>query len=539
MRFRSLLVRGLSGLLTILVGSVACSSGDGGSNIERGGAPDANPSNPSNPTNSLPSTDPQGGGTQVVDLTGNDSGTGPSMSSSNPIDTCASNNVGAEPAPLDIYIMLDISKSMLDEASGGVSKWTAIQDAVSAFLMDPNSAGIGVGIQYFPLMKPGVPATCTATDECGDGGMCALNLCRAFGASVQDGLAICETDADCDLPTIVDYGACMAGSCELDAARSCSTEADCQDSITQNYGPCVPAGSCENDLDQICPDVGADCGFDVNANALGACIESTQGFCFHGTVCDPGGYAAPAVDIGVLPDAAAAIVASMQGQTPDGDTPTGPALRGAIQHAGEFAAANPGHTVVSVLATDGLPTECVTVDSFLGTVSEQALLDDVVYAANQGVMGNPAVPTFVIGVFGAVDLTAPQNLNRIAGAGGTQQAQIIDVGGDVAQQFLDALNSIRTSRLACEFQIPEPEGSDELDFFQVNVEYGNGTDNNQLRYVETPDRCPAEGGWYYDVVPGTGAGTPSKIQVCPSTCDTFQSFEGSVEVALGCETVVY
>ncbi len=65
---------------------------------------------------------------------------------------CASTSSSATLVPLDMYIMMDQSKSM-NEATGtpGVDKWQAISQAISAFVGDPKSAGIGVGIQYFGL----------------------------------------------------------------------------------------------------------------------------------------------------------------------------------------------------------------------------------------------------------------------------------------------------------------------------------------------------------------------------------------------------
>ncbi len=69
---------------------------------------------------------------------------------------CASSTSSATLIPLDMYIMMDQSKSM-NEATGtpNTDKWQAISQAVSAFVNDPKSAGIGVGIQYFGLKGSG------------------------------------------------------------------------------------------------------------------------------------------------------------------------------------------------------------------------------------------------------------------------------------------------------------------------------------------------------------------------------------------------
>jgi hypothetical protein len=140
-------------------------------------------------------------------------------------------------------------------------------------------------------------------------------------------------------------------------------------------------------------------------------------------------------------------------------------------------------------------------------------------------------------VFSSADTAAPDNLRLIAQAGGTREAQIIDTSGNVTQQFLDALNKIRKSTLACEFQIPKNTTDKEDDYMAVNVEFNDNGSPRTLYYVGTPDRCPAEGGWYYD---DTTATAPTKIVVCPSTCNSFQSLaEGSVQIKLGCRTVVF
>jgi hypothetical protein len=50
--------------------------------------------------------------------------------------------------------------------------------------------------------------------------------------------------------------------------------------------------------------------------------------------------------------------------------------------------------------------------------------------------------------------------------------------------------------------------------------------------------CDAGGGWYYDVDPA--AGTPTKITLCPASCDAVKAAgSGSkVDVLLGCQTIV-
>ena len=71
---------------------------------------------------------------------------------------CAEQSIQAERRPLDIYIMLDSSGSMTSTlADKKTTKWSAVSSALQSFLSDPSSAGLGVGLQYFPLVTAGIP----------------------------------------------------------------------------------------------------------------------------------------------------------------------------------------------------------------------------------------------------------------------------------------------------------------------------------------------------------------------------------------------
>lgn len=186
--------------------------------------------------------------------------------------------------------------------------------------------------------------------------------------------------------------------------------------------------------------------------------------------------------------------------------------------------AHPERQVVAVLATDGLPTLC-----------DPVAIADVAALAAAGRRLTPAVSTFVIGVFGPADTDAPANLNRVAMAGGTTSAFIVDTQGDVQQQFRDALNKIRASGLSCELAVPEAEAGKTLDYGKVNVSFDGGSGPTDLLNWPGAADCGAEGGWYYDVAPADGV--PTRIIACPSTCTAFQKTDmGSVQIKLGCKT---
>ena len=91
-----------------------------------------------------------------------------------PDATCAETIVEAELTPLDMYIMTDKSGSM----SG--TRWSNVVTAIKAFVDDGASTGIGVGIQYFPVLPPPYnTGGCTNDAWCGSYGPCPDGFCRA------------------------------------------------------------------------------------------------------------------------------------------------------------------------------------------------------------------------------------------------------------------------------------------------------------------------------------------------------------------------
>ncbi len=313
---------------------------------------------------------------------------------------CASTSSTAQLLPLDMYIMMDQSGSMADKTGTGPTKWESIAAAFKSFLQDSGAAGIGVGIQYFPLQGAG-------------GG--------SFGGNKD----------------------------------SCSVS----------------------------------------------------------------DYATPEVAIATLPDAATPVLASLAKHYPGGSTPTAAALQGAINYAKGYATANPQHTVIVVLATDGIPSECIPAD-----------IPSIAQIAAGGATGKPQVLTFVIGVGKALN-----GLGAIAMSGGSVQPFLVDEGGDVVKQFSAALKSVQVAALACTYEIPVPEKGKVFDATKVNVQVTFGANVPWvMAYVGSPSKCdPGTGGWYYD-----DPNAPTKIQLCPSICTTVgTTADAKVEILVGCSRV--
>jgi hypothetical protein len=67
---------------------------------------------------------------------------------------CVSTNEKAEPTPLDIVFVLDWSESMQGNS------WAVSTSALTALFQDPASAGINVGLVFFPTIKEDFDDTC-------------------------------------------------------------------------------------------------------------------------------------------------------------------------------------------------------------------------------------------------------------------------------------------------------------------------------------------------------------------------------------------
>jgi hypothetical protein len=411
------------------------------------------------------------------------------------VSACVGQTQGAQEVEVDMYIMLDRSGSMLEATGAGPTKWDAIRKALTSFVQDPQSSGLGVGLQYFPLGAPGVPETCASDRDCGStGGVCSAKACLPPLIGRATAFTQCLSNADCPLNS---QGCAQFGVCSGDDTLAC---------FNLGKGGCQSMGDCNP--------------YSGECTGYGSCVS--------------GDYAKPAVPIALLPDNAAALVSSLTAETPIGLTPTPAALAGAISQASQQAMAHPDHRVIAVLATDGTPTQCLpaNVQTAAQAITATARI------ASQGFAATPSIPTYVIGVFAPDDPDAMANLTQLAVAGGTKTAFIVDQSQDVTQQLITALATIRSGSLACEYALPTSPAGQTLDFTQVNVQFtmSNNTTKNLL-YVANSTQCSkAALGWFYDKDPSTGK-MPTKISVCPSTCDTLRAAtNATIQVQLGCAT---
>ena len=126
---------------------------------------------------------------------------------------------------------------------------------------------------------------------------------------------------------------------------------------------------------------------------------------------------------------------------------------------------------------------------------------------------------------------------------GTVYADLVQqtggVGGDLCLQdfapVFDALAKqvIGASKLDCAWDIPAAPMDQMFHKDRVNVQFtASGATPQIVFHVDTPAACGAQGGWHYD-----DNANPTRLLVCPSTCDQLQAQESAqLDVLFGCET---
>jgi len=94
---------------------------------------------------------------------------------------------------------------------------------------------------------------------------------------------------------------------------------------------------------------------------------------------------------------------------------------------------------------------------------------------------------------------------------------------------------IEQSALPCSYDLPAPPAGDTLDHDRVNVVYMPSTGSARtIPRVSAASAGRTDDGWYYD-----DPSAPTQINVCPTTCQTFEADTGGqVDIALGCATIV-
>lgn len=246
-------------------------------------------------------------------------------------------------------------------------------------------------------------------------------------------------------------------------------------------------------------------------------------------VCKYEAYAVPAVTIGALPENAAAIDAALAKNEPPKavpnptlptlNTPTLPAMQGAYDFARSWATSHPERTVIVLLATDGEPNGCDSTTEKVVQVAQNALT-----------AATPPITTFVVGV--GKELAS---LDKVAAAGGSEKAILVDAeASDTNAQFKAALEKVRGNAIPCSLPVPKP-ATGTLDPALVNLKTKNAAGAETfIGRVADAAACGADAvGWYYD-----NAAAPKEVRLCASSCQAVRATATSLDLVLGCESVV-
>jgi hypothetical protein len=110
---------------------------------------------------------------------------------------CAADSRKAKLVPLDMYIMMDQSGSMGPQ-SGTPTRWSNVTQALTTFMNQPDSDGIGVGIAYFPLNQ----GQCYSDGQCQKAGHCNY----AYGGACQDSCNPDDYVTDVDIEALPSVG---------------------------------------------------------------------------------------------------------------------------------------------------------------------------------------------------------------------------------------------------------------------------------------------------------------------------------------------
>ncbi|WP_437580853.1 vWA domain-containing protein [Sorangium sp. So ce887] len=245
--------------------------------------------------------------------------------------------------------------------------------------------------------------------------------------------------------------------------------------------------------------------------------------------CETGIYTTPDVPLTPLPSPAfgAALdqIEPMTSSDWRGGTPTAWVMRGTSAFIGAQRQQNPGKYAI-VLVTDGYPQGC---DEASDTI------DAVVADAQAALAAN--ILTYVIGVENPPIPGAPDtldDLHKIAAAGGTESAVLIDTGdpSQTTAAFKAAVERIRSAAVSCTMAIPlSPDGSS-FDKEKVRVVYTDGSNaTTELVYDQS---CATEDAWRYDE-----PASPTQIVLCVDTCTTVQAdVAAELSVDFTCESVI-
>jgi hypothetical protein len=267
-------------------------------------------------------------------------------------------------------------------------------------------------------------------------------------------------------------------------------------------------------------------------------LELGLGYFPDGGLCDGSGYDAPSVPLGVLPEQAPVLGASLMARQPVGNTPLEGALRGVTSYCLQYNAEHPQASCVAVLITDGAADECDARNAAdLAAIAASARAGGVItYAA--GMQGADFAVLDAIGEAGGGDCD-PGQPGFACDLTANRQALVTALDSirdrTRTQVRIERHTEVQRQVLPCEWQLPAAPSGATLDPERVNVRlsFGGGRDD-ALSKVPDAASCAEDGGWYYD-----DPVAPARILACPASCEGLRAEpDVRVELLLGCRTVL-
>jgi hypothetical protein len=235
-----------------------------------------------------------------------------------------------------------------------------------------------------------------------------------------------------------------------------------------------------------------------------------------------GDYATPEVEIGDPQENRAALDAAMAAQSPRGPRPTGPALAGAIAHAKAWAAEHTTSAVTVVLVTGGLPDVCTPGD-----------VQGIAEIARAGQESTPGVQTHVVALGPDASTAGWDTVSR---TGGTRASSSDAATAYPGTTLHGALRRLFATPVECGYALTAlTSGGDEWsDPGRMTVNYTTPAGTFRVPFVNSIEDCDQPGAGFY-VVRESSESRPSRIELCPSTCDRVQG--GEVELGYDCSRV--
>jgi hypothetical protein len=236
-----------------------------------------------------------------------------------------------------------------------------------------------------------------------------------------------------------------------------------------------------------------------------------------GESCVASDYATPSAPLGFLSDDIVKAFAQQPRRL--GSVLSAP-VQGAFDYVMEYRRANPYRHVNFAVVLDGNDTTSCADD---GTLAEKVAAIAAGY--------NPPMRTTVIGL--GVELPA---LERVARAGATHKAHLIDTGALAPEEITSAIvQRLRGATTACDFsRIPPPRMPPiEPELLNIDVWYSDFGQWRRQLMVKSAADCGDADGWYYQYP------SPGSIVLCPKTCSELSvQSDPAVAFESGCPTEI-